>query len=133
MESIEKIKKLIELKSISPYLISKNTGVSEATLSRILSGKTKKPNASTIASILSFLEGSGSTEHKTIDSLDSFTPNKILEYIIDNKDKFRDEPKAEAVALLLGNMHVHTIIKNSYDKADEVDKLIEELKKKNGL
>lgn len=53
---IEKIKKLIKEKNVTPYAISKSTGVSEATLSRILSGKTKRPNASTLASVFSFLE-----------------------------------------------------------------------------
>lgn len=48
MEILERILELIESKGVTPYEISAKTGISEAVLSRLLNGKTKKPNQNNI-------------------------------------------------------------------------------------
>ncbi|CAL2056117.1 hypothetical protein [Tenacibaculum sp. 190524A05c] len=74
-----------------------------------------------------------SLEPNTINSLDSFSPDDILDYIIVNKEKFRLEPKVDAVVALFSNFEQQRVLQQAYNKAAEVNNLIEELKKKNGL
>lgn len=82
MDDVKKIQYLIEKTGVTAYTISKNTDVSEGTLSRILSGKTKKPNASTVASILNYLY-----------SLTRNVSAKISSYEAETKDVV-NEPQA---------------------------------------
>jgi len=49
------IKELMDSKSISAYELSRETGVSESTIGRIVKGKSK-PNKSTLLSIASFMK-----------------------------------------------------------------------------
>lgn len=76
MKSVERINKMMSDRGVSAYEIAKNTGISESTLSRILSGKTKKPNARTIASIENYLASNygsnASTELKVNESREIF-------------------------------------------------------------
>lgn len=55
MEKIEVIKDFIKKYNVSNYEISKNTGVSEAGLSSIKNGLTKKPRKVTIDAIYNYL------------------------------------------------------------------------------
>ena len=48
MEISDRIRQLIENKGVTSYKISVDTGISQAMLSRILSGNTKKPQCSTV-------------------------------------------------------------------------------------
>lgn len=49
MKSIsERLRYLIDKKGITPYYLSEKTGISEATISRLLSGKSIRPNIKTI-------------------------------------------------------------------------------------
>lgn len=65
--------------------------------------------------------------------LDSYSVDELLDYIIVNKEKFRNEPKIDAVVALFSNFEQQRVLKEAYDKASEVNKLIEELKRKNEL
>lgn len=55
MEIGDKLKKLIENKGITAYMLADYTGVSQATISRILN-KNSKPNASTLKSITEYFK-----------------------------------------------------------------------------
>lgn len=44
----ERIKKLLEYKGVTPYIVSMHTGVSQATMSRIINNSTAKPSSGTI-------------------------------------------------------------------------------------
>ena len=54
MEIFERILELVETKGITPYEISSKTGISEAVLSRLLNGKTKKPNQNNIKTLAKY-------------------------------------------------------------------------------
>lgn len=54
--NISEINKTMESKGVTAYEISKGTGIAESTIGRILSGKTKRPNASTLGIICKYLE-----------------------------------------------------------------------------
>lgn len=56
MKTIARIREMMEEHGVTAYQISQNTTVSEATLSRIFSGKTKNPHQSTINEIYDYLQ-----------------------------------------------------------------------------
>lgn len=51
-----RLKKAIESKGVTPYEVAKSTGIAQATLSRILSGNTKKPNIDNLKTLASYLQ-----------------------------------------------------------------------------
>ena len=58
LEKEQKLKKILDFvkkESISAYVISQKTGLSEAGVGRILNGKIKNPNANTVVSIYEYL------------------------------------------------------------------------------
>lgn len=56
MNELEKLQKMIKESGLTPYFIHKQTDISQAALSKILHGKVKKPNVSTIQSLEKFFE-----------------------------------------------------------------------------
>lgn len=54
----ERISKLIEYKGVTPYIVSQNTGISQATLSRILNNSTAKPSQGTIQLLAKYFDSS---------------------------------------------------------------------------
>lgn len=44
----DRIKQLIDIKGVTAYIVSAKTGISQATLSRLMSNATKKPNINNI-------------------------------------------------------------------------------------
>ncbi len=54
MEFYERILELSKEKGVTPYEISTNTGLSEASLSRLFNGKTKKPNQNNIKTLAKY-------------------------------------------------------------------------------
>ncbi len=56
MDIAHRLRQVIEYKKITPYEISLNTGVSQATLSRILNNSTSKPSSKTINCIAEYLQ-----------------------------------------------------------------------------
>lgn len=53
---LRRILELIESKGVTAYEISKNTSLTEAGIGKILSGKTKRPQKSTIDILINYLE-----------------------------------------------------------------------------
>jgi len=54
-EILDNIVKLVEKHNISAYSISKNTGISEAGIGKILNKKVKRPHKTTLETILNYL------------------------------------------------------------------------------
>lgn len=57
MDVVEKLIELIENKGVTAYEISKDTGIDQSVLSRLLSGKTKKPQIETQKILVKYLQG----------------------------------------------------------------------------
>lgn len=75
------------------------------------------------------------SEHKPVynskkDLLDDLTPDEILDYIIIYKEKFRPEPKIDAVVALFANFEQQRVLKEVYEKADKLQELMEKLQNK---
>lgn len=51
-----RLKQIIDEKGVTPYELSKQTGISQATLSRLLSGETSKPSISNTDKIAKYLQ-----------------------------------------------------------------------------
>lgn len=60
MNISDRLVELINNKHVSAYEVSKKTGISEPTMSRILSGKTKKPNLDTLELLAKYFNVSSS-------------------------------------------------------------------------
>lgn len=65
MDEIDKLNHELESLDITAYQVSQYTGIAQSTIGRILSGQTKKPNASTIASIWNYINQIKSGDVKT--------------------------------------------------------------------
>jgi transcriptional regulator with XRE-family HTH domain len=96
MTLAERLKEIIERKDLTPYEISSVTGIKESTLSRILRGKTKKPQPETLKLLANYLQTSvvflktGNEEQKSIESnikSDSSEMKDVFKILIaENKD-----------------------------------------------
>lgn len=60
MELADRIRQLIERKNVTPYQVSKETGVAESTFSKILDGTTKKINNNTCVKLSNYFNVSKS-------------------------------------------------------------------------
>ncbi|CAL2084168.1 conserved protein of unknown function [Tenacibaculum sp. 190524A02b] len=60
-----------------------------------------------------------------IDDLESISIESILDYILANADKFRDEPKIEAIVSLFSNFEQQKKLQSMYEKIDKYEKLID--------
>lgn len=60
-----------------------------------------------------------------IDDLESVSLESILDYILANADKFRDEPKIEAIVSLFSNFEQQKKLQSMYEKIDKYEKLID--------
>lgn len=59
MSVIKKLKEYVENKQVTAYEIFQETGIDQSVLSRILSGKTKKPQKETELLLASYLQNKG--------------------------------------------------------------------------
>ena len=56
MNLSDRLKQVIDIKNLTSYKISSDTGISESVLSRILKGKTRKPQSSTVTVLAKYLQ-----------------------------------------------------------------------------
>ncbi|MFY7671581.1 hypothetical protein ACOSP6_10905 [Tenacibaculum sp. MEBiC06402] len=144
---LDKAIHIINSNGITAYEIYKKTGLNESGLRRVLNKEVSRPQRKTqeaLIKIAAYIELNGNlngfdlankdvitTKPKSV--LSQIDAEDILDYIIVNKERFRNEPKVDAVVALFSNFEQQRVLQEAYDKAAEVNKLIEELKKKNGV
>lgn len=86
----EKLRILMDKKGVTPYEISINTGVSESTLSRVLTKNTKM-SISTKQSLAKYFQVNEDYFNESDESIlqenEIFDPKKIADYVINNTEQ----------------------------------------------
>lgn len=98
----EKLNHLIELKRITPYGLAIDTGISEATFSRILNGSTK--------------------------SLKNKTLNILADYFGVSREWLKNEEELQPVEEIKGNIILQAKCSRCEELKKEIEELIKELK-----
>lgn len=111
--NFEKAIEKINSSGISVYEISKKTGLNQSGLSRVLSGAISKPQNKTKNILIKIAEEIEKKGHinsfkdldllkpsSTLEILKDLPSNSILDHLLTEKDKFKDDPKIEAVVAL---------------------------------
>lgn len=91
MKISDRIRQLIDNKGVTAYVVSAKTGISQATLSRLLSDNTKKPNISNIEILAKYFEvnakwlltGEGEMLKPPKNNFSQLTEDEILEVASD--------------------------------------------------
>ena len=63
---------------------------------------------------------------KYVKNLDTLVPEEILDYILTYSDKFRREPKIDAIVNLFSNFEQQRELQKMYDKIERYEKLLED-------
>lgn len=96
-----RIKKLIEDKGITPYILSSETGIPESTISRIINNITKRPNQKNIKEIARYLRVSpswlmtGGDENATVQNNEASVtmPREVFDQMIKMTDTIASQQR----------------------------------------
>ncbi|MGG8495607.1 hypothetical protein ACQY1Q_04255 [Tenacibaculum sp. TC6] len=134
-----RIKQLIEYKKVTVSEFAEYINIEEKELKEALDS-VSQINSEWLKSILKvypevnaewLLLGVGDILYNVQDkryviNLESLRPEEILDYILINPDKFREESKLDAVVALFSNFEQQRELQKMYDKIERYEKLLEE-------
>ncbi|CAM1374475.1 hypothetical protein [Tenacibaculum xiamenense] len=137
---VKRLKEVIKYKGITTQEFSNGTDLNTKELESILNGETPV-NESFLKSVLEsypeinanwlilgegkMIVGKGFGE-KYVKNLDELFPEEILDYILTNSGKFREEPKIDAIVNIFSNFEQQRELQKMYDKIERYEKLLED-------
>ena len=137
---VKRLKKVIAHQEISIQEFSEKIHFDLKEIESILKG-TISPNERFLKAVLSsypdidanwLISGEGkmilsnTNIEKYVKNLDDLIPEEILDYILTYSDKFRGEPKIDAVVNLFSNFEQQRELKKLYDKIEKYERLLED-------
>ncbi|WP_440881792.1 hypothetical protein [Tenacibaculum sp. C7A-26P2] len=140
---IKRIKELMTYKGYSIEEFSKKIGLDTVELNSLLKHDRGLISEKFLKSILEscpeinfewLLLGKGemllsTTNVKYVKNLDELSPEDILDYVLTYCNKFREEPKIEAVVNIFSNFKQQKILQKMYDKIESYEELLEDKKR----
>lgn len=73
---------------------------------------------------------SNNSNSRSIDSLDDFESEEIIDYIISRREKFRNSSKIDVVVALFSNFEQQREFNKLYDKIEAYERKLKQLKKR---
>ncbi len=138
---VKRLKEVIAYKGIDTLKFSEGTNFNLEELESILNGNIPV-NESFLKSVLESYpeinanwlilgEGemmvlSNNDSEKYVKNLDQLIPEEILDYILTNSGKFREEPKIDAIVNIFSNFEQQRELQKMYDKIERYEKLLED-------
>lgn len=147
MNTSDRIEKIIKTLGYNNSSFAKKISVSATTVDGYIKGRRNtngeliisKPNFDVIKKIClefninaGYILGLSDDMYENLgESLKSTPKETILDYIINHKNDFRDEPKIDAVTALFYNFEQQRELQKLYDKLESYEKRLEERETKN--
>lgn len=145
MSTSDRIEEIIKKLGYNNSRFAKKIGVSSTTIDGYIKGRrnmegaliVSKPNFDVIQKICSEFNVNadyilGLSDHmfkNTSNNLEDITKEAILDYIINNKNDFKEEPKIDAVTALFYNFEQQRELQKMYDKLTNYEKRLDKKEK----
>lgn len=90
-KKLERVRRLINQSGETYYKIAKNNSMSPQTIKRIEDGTTVDPNERTLDTLIAYFTPEETSSSSTPLRLSQFSDDTIIEYMIDNEERFKQK------------------------------------------